>query len=352
MTVNGYTHSMEARKKFWIDGIRYTGITFGVYAAMRWLLPYVIPFLVALFLAKWIHPLLQKIKNKKGKKLVGALVLTLLFVSIVLAFAAGMYGLTLLGQGFAKNCEQWIASGKDFWETCCCQLEALSGLHLDRMEHFFSETAGSAGEQIRQSLLQGLMGWSAKSVRQILSWLGIFIVVAVSSFYILHDYEGIRKRASGSAWGSFLVGLGRKVLGTLGVYLRTQCVIISVVSAVCVAALMIGRVRWAVWIGAAIGICDALPFLGTGTIFIPWALVELLLGNYLRPALFLATYLVCTFLREILEPRLMGNRLELHPVAVMMSIYIGLCVYGISGVILGPVSLILIKEIGKSPFLC
>lgn len=341
---------MEAKKKFWINGIKYSGITFGVYAAMRWLLPYVVPFLVALLLAKWLHPWLDRCK--KGKKLVGTLLLLIVFVGICAIFALGLYGLTVGCQNLMQNREAWIERGIQFWDGCCGKLEDIFGLQLDGVENFLSETTGAAGNQVSQYLISGLMGWSAKSVRGILSWIGIFIVVAVSSFYMLSDYDGIRSRARQSAWGSFLVSLGRKVLGTVGIYLRTQCVIIGVVSLVCVAALMLGRVHQAVWIGIAVGVCDALPFLGTGTIFIPWALIDLLLGNYLQAVILLLTYLVCTFLREILEPRLMGSRLDIHPIAVMMSIYIGLCVYGITGVILGPVSFILIKEIGKNEFLC
>ena len=105
----------------------------------------------------------------------------------------------------------------------------------------------------------------------------------------------------------------------------------------------------AFWIGIAIGICDALPFLGTGTVFVPWALIDLLLGNYKNAVGFLVIYIICSFVRQILEPRMVGQNLGVPPLAVLMSIYIGISVYGGSGVLLGPVSGLIIYHILKSP---
>ena len=340
---------MEEKRKFWLNGIKYTGIAFGVYAAIRWLLPYVIPFLIALLLAKWVYPLVRRIR--RGRKLAGSLILIIVFLAAAGAVILGVYALGVPCQRLLDNREVLFCQCTEFWKNCCCRVEEVLGISLDGVGVFWRDRLGGLEEKLGQCVLDGLMGWSAKSIQLILSWCGILIVVVVASFYILHDYDGIRRRAEDSAWGSFLVRLGKKVLGTLGIYLRTQLIIISVVSAICVAALWLCKNPYAIVIGIAIGVCDALPFLGTGTIFVPWAIIDLFLGRYGLAAVYALVYALCTFVREILEPRLMGQRLDVHPVAIMMSIYIGLCVYGITGVLLGPVSLILIKEIGQHDYL-
>lgn len=340
-----HTESMEEKKQFWLTGIKYAGITFGVYAALRWLLPYVIPFLIALLLAKWIHPLVRRMQ--RGRKLAGSVILIGVFLAAAGAVILGVYALSFPCQKLFDNREVLVTQCTEFWYDCCCQVEAALGISLDGINVFWKERLAGVGEALQQAVLSGIMGWSTKSIRLFLSWCGILIVVVVASFYILHDYNGIRERAQKSLWGSFLVGLGRKVLSTLGTYLRTQCIIIAVVSAICVGALWLCKNPYAVVIGIAIGVCDALPFLGTGTIFVPWAVIDLLRGKFGLACIYALTYAVCTFVRELLEPRLMGQKLDVHPVAMMMSIYIGLCVYGITGVLLGPVSLILIREIGR-----
>ena len=324
------------------------GISFGVYAAIRWLLSYVIPFLLALLLAKWLFPLIQR--RKRGQKLLGSILLAACFVIAGAAVALGVYALSIPCQKLIDNREAIICQCLDFWNDCCCRVEEIFGVHLDGVILFWQKRFGGLGEQIEQNVLSGLMGWSAKSIQRILSGCGVAIVVVVASFYILHDYKGIRERAKHSQWGSFLVHLGREVLGTLGVYLRTQVIIIAVVSAICVTALWVCRNPYAVVVGILIGICDAFPFFGTGTIFVPWAVIDLLRGKYGLACIYALIYALCTFVREVLEPRLMGNKLQVHPVAIMMSIYIGLYVYGISGVLLGSISYILIREIGQNKY--
>lgn len=336
---------MEEKKQFWLTGIKYAGITLGVYAALRWILPYVIPFLIALLLAKWIHPLVRKMK--KGRKLAGSVFLIIVFLAAAGAVILGVYALSFPCQKLFDNRENLAAQCMDFWYECCCRVEESLGISLDGISGFWKERFSGVWEALGQTILSGLMGWSTKSIRLFLSWCGILIVIVVASFYMLHDYDGIRERARNSSWGSFLTDLGRKVLDTLGTYLRTQCIIIAVVSAICVLALWMCKNPYAVVIGIAIGVCDALPFLGTGTIFVPWAVIDLLRGKFGLACIYAAVYAVCTFVREVLEPRLMGNKLDVHPIAMMMSIYIGLCAYGISGVLLGPISLILIREIGR-----
>lgn len=342
---SAHTFYMEERKQFWLTGMKYTGIALGVYAVIRWLLPYVIPFLTALLLAKWLYPAVRRIY--RGRRLAGSLLLILVFSGFACALVLGVYGLSVPVQRLIDNREELTRQCMEFWRQCCDRIEEVFHVRLDGILLFWEERLGGLKEKLEQKALTALMGWSAKSLRYILSWCGAAIVVVAASFYMLHDYEEIRGRAARSPWGSFLVQLGRKILGTLGIYLRTQLVIISAVSAVCVGALWLCKNPYAIVIGILIGVCDALPFLGTGTVFVPWALIDLLMGKYWLACVYAGLYAVCTFVRELLEPRLMGKKLDMHPVAVMMSIYIGLCVYGIPGVLLGPVSFILMKEIGE-----
>lgn len=336
---------MEEKKRFWFNGIKYVGITLGVYAAIRWLLPYVLPFLIALLLAKWIFPAVSKCK--KGRKLLGSMLLILCFLGVAAAAVLGIYALSFPCQRLINHWQSITGNCMRLWEECCCKVEDTLGIRLDGVVSFWQQRLGGLEEQVEQNVLHSLMGWSAKSIQSILSGCGVAIVTVVASFYILHDYESIRERAYRSDWGSFLVSLGRGVLGTLGIYLRTQLIIIAAVSAICVVALWICKNPYALVIGILIGICDALPFFGTGTIFVPWAVIDLIRGKYGLACVYGLLYALCTFVREILEPRLMGEKLNVHPVAIMISIYVGLCVYGITGVLLGPVSLILIKKIGQ-----
>lgn len=96
--------------------------------------------------------------------------------------------------------------------------------------------------------------------------------------------------------------------------------------------------------GVGIGILDALPVFGTGTVLIPWAVLCFLRGQWGRGLMVFGIYLICYFLREILEARLMASKVGLTPLETLASMYVGLQILGIFGFLLGPLGLLLVKE--------
>ena len=94
-----------------------------------------------------------------------------------------------------------------------------------------------------------------------------------------------------------------------------------------------------------IGVLDALPIFGTGTVLIPWALLELLTGDWKQAVILTGLYLVCYFVRQILEVRMMGGQVGLSPLETLASVYVGLELFGFFGFILGPLGLLLIEDL-------
>jgi predicted PurR-regulated permease PerM len=90
---------------------------------------------------------------------------------------------------------------------------------------------------------------------------------------------------------------------------------------------------------------DALPVFGSGAFFWPWALYSIIVGNY-KMAMGLAIINILVLItRQMLEPRIIGSQIGLHPVATLMSIFIGLKVFGLFGFIIGPIILVTIKAL-------
>jgi len=92
---------------------------------------------------------------------------------------------------------------------------------------------------------------------------------------------------------------------------------------------------------------DALPALGTGTVFLPWILLQVIQKEYTAAIILGVTYGICALAREFLEPKLVGNKLGILPVVILMSVYVGLKLYGLGGILLGPLSVLLIKELWR-----
>lgn len=97
--------------------------------------------------------------------------------------------------------------------------------------------------------------------------------------------------------------------------------------------------------GCGIGILDALPVLGAGTVLIPWGVALLFQKAWKKAAVIFGIYVVCYFLRQISEARLMGKQVGLSPLGSLVSMYVGLKLFGLSGLILGPVGVLLIGDL-------
>ena len=114
--------------------------------------------------------------------------------------------------------------------------------------------------------------------------------------------------------------------------------------AICTAAFFLMGSSYALLAGIGIGLLDALPVFGTGTVLIPWALLSAVQGHPGKAAVLAALYLVCYFLREILEARMMGGVAGLSPLETLMAMYAGLRLFGLAGLFLGPAGLLIIRE--------
>ena len=132
------------------------------------------------------------------------------------------------------------------------------------------------------------------------------------------------------------------IIRYIATYVKAQIVIMGTIALIAAAVLGVSGVRHGVMWGVLAGILDALPFIGTGIVLVPLAIQQLFYGQYVRAALCLLTYVVCIFVRELLEPRLIGKRVGVSPIAILLSIYAGIKLFGAWGIIGGPLGFIII----------
>ena len=98
-------------------------------------------------------------------------------------------------------------------------------------------------------------------------------------------------------------------------------------------------------LGIICGILDILPYVGTIIVFIPIIIYNIIMKNFLTSLGLICIYILVEIVREILEAKFLGNKLEIHPLVILLSIYIGMKVFGILGILVGPMYSILAKEI-------
>lgn len=118
-----------------------------------------------------------------------------------------------------------------------------------------------------------------------------------------------------------------------------------IISVLCSATLGVAGITGGILLGILAGVLDVLPFIGTGIVLVPLSVWQLLNGEYVRMAVCLILYAVCVVTRELLEPKLIGKRIGVAPVFMLMAIYAGVKLFGVGGIVKGPLALIVIIQI-------
>ena len=129
-----------------------------------------------------------------------------------------------------------------------------------------------------------------------------------------------------------------------GGYFKAQFKIMAVIGVILFIGMLILRVRFAILVAILVAFLDMLPFLGTGTVLIPWAVFKLVSGD-IRYALGLVIlYLTTQLVRRIIEPKLVGDSIGMNPLVTLIFMYIGYRIGGVIGMILAvPVGAIVLN---------
>lgn len=218
---------------------------------------------------------------------------------------------------------------------------------LKELEGQAIETAGS--------MVSGLSGKAMSAVGSFAySIPGLIIklvLLIISSFFIAMDYDklmGFCLNQLSLKTRTLVVQIKEYVVGTLFVCIRSYALIMSITCVELSIGLSIIGIDHGILIAACISLFDILPVLGTGGIMLPWALITALSGNLKLALSLLAVYIVITIIRNILEPKIVGGQLGLHPVVTLSSMFAGVQLFGVIGLFGFPIGLSLLRYLDET----
>lgn len=336
---------VRARKRKTI--LRFTGITIGVYLTFRYLLPVVIPFLLGAALAVFLRkPYLWLCKRARLPKSVAATFVTVLltvFLGVVCFFLVReviYQGGNLIQNipGYADAANVWV---REFCEACERKFKLEDGEVFDWLNTQWNNGLAEIGSLIVSGLLNNSVALVGLTVKV---GTGAVVVFLATVLFLMY-WEYLGKAAASSPFREEIFKLKNKLLHAGGAYIKSQLIVMTLTALVCCIGLTLLGNPYSILFGVGIGLLDALPLFGTGTVFIPWILIEAVRGEWLRAVILTVIYLITYFIREILETRIMGNSMGLNALESLAAIYVGLRLFGIIGVVLGPFGVITIREL-------
>lgn len=304
-----------------------------------------LPFLLAFVAATLLAPLVQKFAKRVG----GWNFWSMLFVVLMLLAVTGV--LVYAGYYLVSQVTDLIRSWTSIREGITDMLNQVSQF-LSNNVHFTSTDT----EEYILGLLQDGLSWLTGKISTwaptvvvgvgnlasgIVSFLISLLFFIVAAYFMTADYPGLRKRLI--AWVPDIIrphmrhvkeAAGSAMFG----YLRAQLILSGVVLVIVFVALLIFRQPYSLLIAIATGIIDIMPFFGSGAILVPWGVICLLVGN-LKKAVFLLILAFALFLfRKLAEPKVVGNQTGLSPLLSLISIYVGMKLGGVAGMILCPIA--------------
>jgi sporulation integral membrane protein YtvI len=130
----------------------------------------------------------------------------------------------------------------------------------------------------------------------------------------------------------------------VGGYFKAQFKIMLILIVILFVGFELLKVDYSFLLAAGIAFLDFLPFFGTGAVIWPWAVAELLLGNYLKAVFLGVIYLICQIVKQVLQPKMVGDSIGINPFATLIFMFIGYKFMSVLGMIIGiPIGMVLVK---------
>jgi len=322
------------------------------------------PFLIGLIIAFMINPLVNFLEKKAKMPRVLAVFVALV---IIIALFAGLVtllvaeivsGATYLAKVVPEHLDTLIDYIEDYFTAQIIPLynqltSVFNKLDVNQKDTIIGniQNVGTNIGTTVGTFLKNLFG----NIPNIISWFPnaatVLIFSLLATFFISKDWYRLsamggkllpeKAKRSGK---TVFVDLKKALFG----FIKAQATLISITTVIILIGLLILRVDYAITIALATGIVDILPYLGTGAVFVPWITYAAISGNTGLAIGLGVLYIIVLVQRQIMEPKILSSNIGLDPLATLIALFVGFKLIGFLGLIVGPVSLVIITTLYRA----
>ena len=313
-----------------------------------------IPFLIAFIISLLIEPLIRKVmKITNSTRKVSAIITLIIVFGIIIGLLVWGAISTITE---ASNIMNNLNNNMENITTRISNLVINVKLdnikipkHIIKMSNDTVSTLIGEGKNILQGVLSKIVDL-VTHISKIMIYIGITILatyfVCTDKMYILDQMEHHLPRNWVTKVGYKL----RKVISSLGDYLKAESILILISFSIVLIGLLIFdfigmNVKYPIIMALTIAFVDALPILGSGTIIIPWAVISASNGDIKLGVSLVILYVVIIVVRQLIEPKIVSNHIGIHPIFTLIAMYTGFKLIGVIGMFIGPIILIILKNI-------
>ncbi len=354
--------AIEDRRAFIINFI-YFGIFVALfYFTVNYAMGYIFPFAFAAVLSVLLQPFLRKISEKLHIKAHGFIstVLVLLIVVLIVGILVG--AITAIVSEVSELVSVFITRFdslsdivvfvEDWANGVIAKLpERVAVTVNETVSNFFTKVKGNNFD-IDFSILSTPLSGAWDVVKGVPSFFISIIVTIISCVFVTSEYDFIRDMILGMVSekkGKKIIEAKKTVVQGLGKIIKAYVTIMLItftevfIGLNIMKAIGISEGNYIVIIALITCIVDIVPVLGTGTVMLPWAVYNIIVGDIAQGIGLIILYAVITVLRQIIEPKLVANQAGLPAIVTIMAMFLGARLFGAFGIILLPLTVIIVK---------
>lgn len=331
----------------WKKYILFAGTGIVVYVGMRYLLPAAIPFLLGWLLASMVLPVAVWLEKHLGirRGIAGGILIGVF--TVILGWGlwelAGL--LVVQTRELMERIGIFADQAQGYLDNCCTLMAKITGIGEGNIREFLVYHVGKIQEEVQQKMSTAWLGYAVTVTKGIVTLAGGMVVAILFGTLLVKDLEEIRRwMGAGKVRGKILT-IGQKICRAGGRYIKAQFLIMCLVALVCMGGFWILKNPYFVVAGVIVGILDALPLIGVGTILIPWAILWCIQGEYMIGLGYFILFLAANLTRQFAEPHIVGKEMGMHPALLLISVYGGFFLYGFPGFLLGPVTVLVMQTV-------
>lgn len=336
-------------------GVALAGILLLIFVVpplVRFLMPLIVAWIVAMIANPIIHFLEKRIKimRKHGS----ALVIILVLAALIAAF----YGLAVL---VASQFSSWVTELPEVYDSVTRNLQHLfQSLHqkynmipadmklaFDQRENVLDDYIQKAIDGLLKMVNSGSLSKVSSLASSLMDFLVYAILTILASYFMTVEKDHFTKllQEKTPAGVQRIWDKIRKIfIRAIGGYFKAHFQIMIVIFFITVIPFAFMGISYSGLLAVVIAIVDFLPFFGAGTVLVPWAVYRLVTGSYTYAVILFVIYVVVLIVRQLLEPKLIGDNIGMSPFETLVFMLIGYRLAGVLGLIIGiPVGMILIE---------
>lgn len=341
--------SWRARGRLWLRlGLRAVIMILGLLLLFKFILPvvsFLMPFVLGLVVAWIFNRPIRFFQRKLGAP---RRVLSLVFLLVSFALLGGIlvgFGYAIVGQ-LSSFFENW----ESLWNGT---METLNSITAS-LEEWFKPLPTSVYDQAT-GLLDGFVDWLSRVVptslgsmagrvgsfaMSIPSFLISLVIFIMAAYFITADYPHLRFLATSrmpSELREFLGRVKKTAVTAFGGYVKAQLILSFVIFWILLLGFFIIGQPYALLLALVLAVLDFIPIIGSGTVMVPWAVIDLLLKDYRHAIELMVIWGVVAVFRRVGEPKVVGDQTGLPPITSLLCIFVGMKLAGVVGMVFAPV---------------